>query len=170
MIRAIVKEPDPILRRKATAVQEFTPEIQRLIDDMIETMHVAEGVGLAANQIGSPLNILVASADGKRGQELVLVNATLTHRRGTHSSAEGCLSVPGVSAEVERFSEITVAGKDRNGRPLTLRAIGLMAKILQHEVDHLQGHLYLDRLKPSQKESLLKKYRKIHDTLRKVDL
>lgn len=170
MIRAIVKEPDPILRRKATSVQEFTPKIQKLIDDMIETMHAAEGVGLAANQIGSPLNILVASADGKRGRELILINAALNERRGTLASAEGCLSVPGVSAEVERSSEITVTGKDRFGRPLTLRAIGLMAKILQHEVDHLRGKLYLDHLKASQREPLLKKYRKISETLRKIDL
>jgi len=170
MIRPIVKEPDAILRRKATPVAELTPEIERLIDDMIETMHAAEGVGLAANQIGSPLNILVASPDAKPGRELVWINAAVTHRKGNHTSPEGCLSVPGISSPVERATEITMTGKDRQGRIQTLKAEGLLAKILQHEVDHLQGHLYLDRLKPGEKEPLLQKYRKLSETLRKIDL
>ena len=170
MIRPIVKEPDSILHRKATPIGEITLEIQRLIDDMIETMHVAEGVGLAANQIGSPLDILVASPDADRGKELVLVNAVITQRKGKHSSPEGCLSVPGISSPVERAAEVTVTARDRRGRPCTLQAAGLLAKILQHEVDHLQGHLYLDRLKTGEQESLLKKYRKLQDTLRKIDL
>lgn len=170
MILPIVKEPDPILHRKAAPVGEPTPEIQKLIDDMIDTMHAAEGVGLAANQVGSPLNILVASPDSHRGGELILLNAVITQRRGTHASPEGCLSVPGVSSEVPRAAEVTVAGCDRRNQPCTLRATGLLAKILQHEVDHLQGRLYPDRLKPGERKPLLQKYRKIHETLRKIDL
>ena len=116
------------------------------------------------------LNILVASPDAKPGRELVWINAAVTHRKGNHTSPEGCLSVPGISSPVERATEITMTGKDRQGRIQTLKAEGLLAKILQHEVDHLQGHLYLDRLKPGEKEPLLQKYRKLSETLRKIDL
>ncbi len=170
MILPIVKEPGPILRKRAVPVQEITPEIQQLIDDMIDTMHAAEGVGLAANQVGSPLDILVASADGKRGRELVLLNAVLTERRGNYRSPEGCLSVPGVSSEIGRSAEVTVTGLDRNGQRQTFHAAGLIAKILQHETDHLQGRLYLDHLEPEPKKLLLKKYRTLTETLRKIDL
>ena len=159
MILPIVREPDPILRRKALSVQALTPEIQRLIDDMIETMHVAEGVGLAANQIGSAWNILVASDTGERGKELVLLNASILRQSGQVSTPEGCLSLPGISANVTRSSEVVVEGLDRLGKPRTIEAKGLLARILQHETDHLQGKLYLDRLPLWEQERLLTEYR-----------
>ncbi|MBI3616126.1 MAG: peptide deformylase [Candidatus Omnitrophica bacterium] len=168
MIAPIVKEPNPLLHQKAVDVQKITLEIQKLVDTMIETMHAAEGVGLAANQIGSSWNILVASADGKRGKELVLINPAIRKRRGRDLSPEGCLSVPGVSSEVLRSAQVTAAGLTRKGETITVEANGLLAKILQHEVDHLQGHLFLYRLGLLKRRRLLQKYLSLADTLNRV--
>jgi len=170
MIAPMVKEPDPRLHRKAVPVTQVTEQILRLIDTMIETMVVAQGVGLAANQIGSNLNILVASPDGKEGKELVLINAVILGRRGRARLAEGCLSVPGVSSDVVRAASVTVSGLDRKGRPVTVEADGLLAKILQHEVDHLQGYLFLDRLGAWKRRRLLRQYQRLCATLRQVQL
>lgn len=170
MILHIVKEPDPRLHRKAVPVSEITAETQHLIDTMIETMVVAQGVGLAANQVGSDLNILVASPDGRRGKEWILINAVIRKRRGKARSPEGCLSVPGVSADLLRAAEVTATGLDRCGKPITVKADGLLAKVLQHEVDHLQGHLFLDRLGRWRRHRLLKEYAKLSATLRHVRL
>ncbi len=168
MIRPILKEPHPLLHRKAVTVTEVTQEIHRLIDAMIETMHAAQGVGLAANQVGSPWNILVASPDGQPGKELVLLNAVLTDRRGRGTSAEGCLSLPGISSSVTRSVRLTAKGLDREARPVTLQADGLLAKILQHEVDHLQGHLFIDRLGFWSRRRLLQTYHQLSKALSRV--
>ncbi len=170
MILPLVKEPDPCLHRKAAKVPEITPEIQRLIDAMIHTMHAAEGVGLAANQVGSPWNILVASPDGKKGAELVLINAVILARSGRNRTPEGCLSVPGISGEPIRSASITASGLNRKGERITLQAEGLLARILQHEVDHLQGHLFLDRLGLLERRRLMKRYLAISKTLQQVQL
>ncbi len=170
MILPLVKEPNPVLHRKAITVTEITQEIDRLITDMIQTMHVAEGVGLAANQVGSTLNILVTSQGGEKGKELVLINAILQERRGKESSPEGCLSLPGVTSEVTRAAKVIAAGLDRAGKPTTIEATGLLAKILQHEVDHLEGHLFPDRLGFLHRHQILQKYKKLADTLRQVSL
>ena len=161
MILPIVKEPNPILHQKALPVKAVTPEIEKLIADMTETMHVAEGVGLAANQVGSRLNILIASADGRKGEELVLINAVIAERKGKALCPEGCLSVPGVSSKVSRATEVVATGMDIALRQVTVEATGLMAQILQHETDHLQGHLYVDRLSFWKKKRLLQKYREL---------
>ena len=170
MILPIVKEPNPILHQKAIPVKGATPEIQRLILDMIETMHAAEGVGLAANQVASTLNILVACPNGKKGRELVLINATLVKQRGRLRCPEGCLSLPGVSSKPVRSTEVTVAGLDRAFKPISLEATGLLAQILQHEIDHLQGHLYVYRLSFWKRWQLLRKYRSLADSLRRIEL
>ena len=170
MILPIIKEPNPILHRKAELVREMTDPTQRLITDMIETMHVAEGVGLAANQVGSPLNILVASPDGEKGKELVLINADIAKRKGRIRRPEGCLSLPGISAKFSRSAEVTVTGLDRTFKEITLDATGLLAQILQHEIDHLQGHLYVDRLGFWSRRQLLRKYHSLAESLRKIDL
>lgn len=158
MILPIVKEPHPVLHQKALTVTEVTPEIKQLITDMIETMHFAQGVGLAANQVGSRWNILVASADGKKGEELVLLNASIAKRDGEELKPEGCLSVPGVSGKVARATEVYVDGHDANLSPVSVHATGLMAQILQHETDHLQGHLYVERLSYWARKRLLQRY------------
>ena len=170
MILPIVKEPKPILRRKATPVGEITAEVRKLIDNMIETMHAAEGVGLAANQVGSSLDIFVASPDGQPGKELVMLNTALSKRRGRNRSAEGCLSLPGVGSEVTRSAEVTAKGMDREGKQLVIEAKGLLAKILQHETDHLAGKLYVDHLSPWKRADLLAKYKEISDALGNVRL
>ncbi len=170
MIIPIVKEPNPLLHRKAVSAPQDTTQIQALIDSMIETMHAAEGVGLAANQVGSPWAILVASPDGKRGKELILINATLVKRKGRSRSPEGCLSVPGVSADVVRAARVTVRGLNRQFQPVTLEAEGLLAKIFQHEIDHLRGRLFLERLRFLQRRRLLRKYRGLARTLQQVQV
>ena len=158
MILPIVKEPNLILHQRAIRVTQMTPEIKKLVADMIETMHAAPGVGLAANQVGSPLDILVASADGEKGKELVLFNAVITERKGKALCPEGCLSVPGVSSKVTRATEVIATGFAPTMEPVQVEATGLMAQILQHETDHLQGHLYVERLSYWKRKRLLKTY------------
>ena len=158
MILPIVKEPNPILHQKAIPVTKMTAAIKKLIADMIETMHAAPGVGLAANQVGSRLNLLVASADGEKGKELVLLNAVVTQQKGKALCPEGCLSLPGVSSKVHRATEIIVEALAPTMEPVIVEATDLMAQILQHETDHLQGHLYLERLSYWKKKRLLLKY------------
>ena len=170
MIAPIVKEPNPTLHQKAVSVQRITDEIQKLIDTMIETMHAAEGVGLAANQINSHWSILVASPDGQRGKELVLINPSILKRSGRERSPEGCLSVPGVSSEVTRAARVTASGLNRKGEPLTLKAQGLLAKILQHETDHLEGHLFPERVGFFQRRRLIRKYQSLQETLQKIQV
>ncbi len=170
MIAPIVKEPDPRLHQKALPVQKIGKEIHRLIDTMIETMYAARGVGLAANQIGSGWKILVASPDGEPGKELVLINPSIEKRQGKAAVPEGCLSLPGVSAEITRAAEVTATGLDRYGKPVTVNATGLLAKILQHEVDHLEGHLFPDRLGIWKRRQILQKYGSLAEVIRKVKL
>lgn len=170
MIKPIVKEPAPLLHRKARPVKELTSKIQTLIDAMIETMHAAEGVGLAANQIGSDLDILVASPDGEPGKELVLMNARILRRSGQIHAQEGCLSLPGIFAEVTRAADIAAQGLDREGKTKLVQTSGLLARILQHETDHLVGRLYLDHLNLLERKQLFEKYQSLTDTLRQIDL
>lgn len=170
MILPIVKEPHNILRHKADRVEKITLEIRRLVSDMIETMYAAEGVGLAANQVGSPLHLFVANPGDRKGNELIVFNGSIIDRKGKHESPEGCLSLPGVSAPVTRAAEVIVTGMDLNGGKMTLEAKGFLAKIFQHEIDHLEGHLYPDRLAPTEGKRLFEKYRKLAETLRRVDL
>ncbi len=164
----IFKEPHPRLHTRATPVKAVTPEILQLIQQMIHTMHAASGVGLAANQVGSGWDILVASPDGHPGRELVLINASLEEPRGAVCQPEGCLSVPGVSAEVRRWARVRIKGLNLRGEPITLEAEGLLARILQHETDHLCGHLFLDRLGFFKKRKLLKEYEMLQRQMEKV--
>jgi len=146
--------PDPILRRKASRVAKIDASIQRLIGDMFETMHAAPGVGLAANQIGIPLRILVLGipkeeeeAEEGPPDEYVLINAEIVKRGGEREVAEGCLSIPGYRGTLKRSEWVKVKGLDRDGREVRLKAEGLMAQALEHEIDHLDGVLYIDRMK-----------------------
>ena len=166
----LVKEPNPILHAKAVSVKKVTEEIRQLIDAMIETMYLSDGVGLAANQIGSDLNIFVASPDGRKGKEVVLLNAAILKRHGRAVSPEGCLSLPGISADVNRSFKVTVSGLDRAGKRVTLEAEGLLAKIFQHEVDHLEGHLFVDRVGPWRRKRLLNRYAALSDALRNIHI
>lgn len=168
MIQPMVKDPNPILHQKMQAVSQITPEIQELIDSMIETMYATQGVGLAANQIGIDLKILVASPDGKKGSEVILLNPVLVKREGRHRSPEGCLSLPGISAEVSRSAKVVVTGLNRQGKRVRIEAEGLLAKILQHEVDHLEGHLFPERVGFWERRRLMRQYASLCATLRQV--
>ncbi len=150
-IRKIVTLPDPILRRKARKVTDFGPELQTLIDDMLETMREAPGVGLAAPQVGVPLRVIVVEFgdeddDEAPAKQYALVNPEITRAAPeTAVGTEGCLSIPNVVGDVERSVAVTVKGLNRRGQPTRIKARGWLARIFQHEVDHLDGVLFVDR-------------------------
>jgi peptide deformylase len=148
MVRPILRHGAPVLHEPARPVAAITPDIDRLIDDMIETMRAAPGVGLAAPQIGEPLRLFVVDLSVARrpGGVLVVVNPELCEWSGLQLEEEGCLSVPGFAATVPRPRRVVVRGLDREGRPVTHVGEGLLARVFQHEMDHVEGRLYLDRL------------------------
>jgi len=149
-IRNIVTVPAPVLRRKARRVTDFGLELQTLIDDMIETMRAAPGVGLAAPQVGVPLRVIVVEFGDEEDESVppklyVMVNPEITRRsRETEIGTEGCLSIPGLVGDVERALEVTVRGQSRRGQPMKLKVRGWLARIFQHEIDHLNGVLFTD--------------------------
>ena len=152
----IVKYPDPVLRQKADPVDEIDDEILRLADDMIEAMYVDEGVGLAAPQIGVSKRIVVLDLDGSFH---ILINPKLVEASEEEdASQEGCLSVPGVEAPVVRKRRARVCATDLEGKEIEVVGEGLIARALQHEVDHLDGVLFIDHLSPARRRSLLKEY------------
>ncbi len=162
MIRPILTYGAPMLRQRTRPVTEFDGTLQVLIDDMIETMYAAPGLGLAANQVGSLLRLFVANPSERRDPAslLVVVNPELTETRGEHVFEEGCLSVPDFREDVTRASQVTVSGLDRAGQAITLEASDLLARVFQHEMDHLNGLLFVDRLSPAKKDILLRKLKK----------
>jgi len=149
---------DPVLRQVATPVREITAEIKRIIADMTETMWHQVGIGLAAPQVGLPHRILVMD-DGNGGVQ-ALINPVIESRSGTIREEEGCLSLPGVFGVVERSKTITVRAMDADGEPVSLEATGLKARIVQHELDHLDGVLFIDRLPPVTRDRIKKKIQK----------
>jgi peptide deformylase len=149
---------DPVLRQVAAPVREITPEIKRIIADMTETMWHQVGIGLAAPQVGLPHRILVMD-DGKGGAR-ALLNPAITDRRGSVREEEGCLSIPGVFADVERSKWIHVTALDADGAPISFEAQGLQAKVIQHEIDHLDGMLFIDRLPPVTRDRIKKRIQK----------
>jgi peptide deformylase len=149
-IREIVSLPQAILRHKARKVIDFGTDLQALADDMVETMRLAPGVGLAAPQVGESLRLIVVEF-GDDEEDIpprlyVVANPEITRTsQETQVGAEGCLSIPGVQGDVERFTAVTVRGLNRHGRPMTVKAKGWLARIFQHEIDHLDGILFVDR-------------------------
>jgi peptide deformylase len=166
MLREIVRYGSPGLGTPAERVPEVTDAIRRLIDEMIETMYAAPGVGLAAPQIGVPLRICVIDLSvGKRGGEVItLVNPEFVTREGMQLEEEGCLSVPGFNATVPRPTHVVVRGLDREGREVTVDGSGLLARALQHEIDHLDGVIFLDRLRGIRRDLIVRKIRKMQRT------
>jgi peptide deformylase len=136
--------PDPILRQKASRVKSIDRSINKLIDEMIETMHSASGVGLAAPQVGIPLRVIVIGIPDE--EEIALINPQIVRRTGERLVNEGCLSIPGYFAQVRRSELVRAKGLDRTGKEIRLRADDLLAQALEHEVDHLNGVLYVDYL------------------------
>ena len=149
---------DPILRTVAEPVAAVTPEIKQIVADMVESMWHQVGIGLAAPQVGISLRILVMD-DGKGGAQ-ALINPAITDRGGSVREEEGCLSLPGIFAEVERSKWIRVSALDDEGRPIAFDAQGLRAKVIQHEIDHLDGVLFIDRLPPLTRDRIKKRIQK----------
>ena len=147
----IVKYPDPILRRGGQPIEEFDQKLADTAQKMLEAMYVYGGVGLAAPQVGLELSLLVLNPSGDRDDregELALVNPKVTARKGLEWGDEGCLSFPGIYAEVERHAAITVTYQDLDGKEQTLEATDFLARVILHELDHLEGVLFIDRLSP----------------------
>jgi peptide deformylase len=162
----IRKYPDPVLKKRTSVVEAFDAKLQRLIDDMLETMYAAPGVGLAANQVGVSLRLAVIDVSGReengRGHPLlVLVNPELLAMEGSVVEEEGCLSIPEFSEKVKRAAKVKVRAQDRTGRHYELDAEGLLAKALQHEIDHLNGMLFVDRLSPLKRDLFKRRLRKV---------
>lgn len=149
--REIITLPHPTLRRKARKVTDFGNELQTLIDDMVETMREAPGVGLAATQVNAPLRVIVVEYGSEEDENIppklyLVVNPEITrYSQETITGTEGCLSVPGFVGDVERAHSVTVKGFNRRGQPLKIKANGWLARIFQHELDHLDGVLFVDR-------------------------
>ena len=143
-VRAMCHLPDPVLRRKAKRVPAIDKATQRLIDDMVETMQQVHGVGLAAPQVGVSLRVIVLQVPGE--EPLAIINPKIARRSGEQEVTEGCLSLPGYAGEIKRSASVTVKGWDRQGRTIRVKAAGLMAQALEHELDHLNGILYVDHL------------------------
>ncbi len=134
----------PMLRQKAKRVSRIDGSIQRLIDNMVETMQQANGVGLAAPQVGVPLRVIVLQMPDK--EPIAIINPQMVKRTGEQEVTEGCLSLPGYFGEIKRSVSVTVKGQDRQGKAIRIKATGLMAEALEHEIDHLNGILYIDYL------------------------
>jgi peptide deformylase len=143
VIRRILTAEEPILRERAKKVSQFDVSLHRLLDDMLETMRDAPGVGLAANQIGVPLQVAVIELEDKVTE---LINPQIVRSTGEIIDWEGCLSIPGFVAEIARAAKVTVKAKDRNGKEFRVKGEELFARALQHEIDHLNGVLYIDYL------------------------
>jgi len=145
-IRAV---PDPILRQKSKRVRVIDGSIQRLIGDMIETMHAASGVGLAAPQVGVPLRVIVIGIP--EGEGITLINPEIVRRTGERLVTEGCLSIPGYFGEVKRAQSVRVKGHNLSGKEIRIKAEELLAQALEHEIDHINGVLYIDHLESTDK-------------------
>ena len=166
MIRPILKYGDDVLHAPAKPVDVITPEIDRLIDDMIETMYAAPGIGLAAPQVGVGLRIFVVDLSlGHNTKELiVMINPEFVERDGMQLEDEGCLSVPGFNATVVRPEKAIVKGLDRAGVEHTREGTGLLARAFQHEMDHLDGTLFIDRLRGIKRDLIVRRIRKLSRT------
>ena len=163
MIRPILKYGDSVLHERAQAVETLTPEIERLIDDMIETMYAAPGVGLAAPQVGVPLRIFVVDVSVGRDPKglMTFINPEFVERDGTQLEEEGCLSVPGFNATVVRPQRVVLKGCDRHWNEQHTEGVGLLARAFQHEMDHLDGALFVDRLRGLKRDLIVRKIRKL---------
>lgn len=182
MILEIVKYGHPALRQKGKGIDHITPEIRQLASDMIETMHAANGVGLAAHQIGRAIKLTVLDVRGtERPSEMIidgkpqdfasfmplaLINPTITHSEGEAIATEGCLSVPEISAEIRRAARITVQAQTLDGQSLAFDCTGLLARAAQHEMDHLNGILFIHRMDAAKRASLSGKLKKMQKETR----
>ena len=159
-IRQIRLLGDPVLRECCRDVEDIDDEIRRLIDDLMDTMYEADGIGLAAPQIGVPKRVFVYDVGEQEHTPGVFVNPRIVESEGTVRESEGCLSIPELTEIVERSVSVVVEGLDREGRPVRLEADGLLSRCLQHETDHLDGILFFERISPLKRKMLLAKWAK----------
>lgn len=152
--------PDPRLRRVARPVVEVDDAIRRLTDDMFDTMYDAPGIGLAATQVNVHKRVVVIDLSDDKSDALVLINPEIVARDGESLRQEGCLSIPGVFEDISRAASVTVEALDRDGKPFTCSADGLLAACIQHEIDHLDGKVFLDYLSPLKRNRIVKKLEK----------
>ncbi|MDH5611952.1 MAG: peptide deformylase [Gammaproteobacteria bacterium] len=156
----ILHYPDNRLRTKAKPVEKVDDQIRRLVDDMFETMYKAPGIGLAATQVNVHQQVVVIDISVEKDQPLCLINPQIIESDGEEESEEGCLSVPDIYDKVRRAERVTVRALNRDGKEFTLKADGLLAVCIQHEIDHLQGNLFVDYLSPLKQQRLRKKIEK----------
>jgi peptide deformylase len=143
--------PDPVLKQKAKKISGVDPSIRKLIGSMLETMHEANGVGLAAPQVGVPLRLVTICLPDEDAEEIVLINPEIVKKSGEREIEERCLSIPGYAGKVKRACNVTVKGKNENWKEIRIKADELLAQALEHEIDHLNGILYVDLLESPDK-------------------
>jgi peptide deformylase len=158
----IVVYPDPVLLEPTRKVERIDDEIRRLVKDMTETMYAADGIGLAANQVGVPLRFFIADLSQWEEHEplKVFINPVISHSHGRQSGEEGCLSFPGITLEVERDEQVTVEALDLEGNPFTFTAEGLLSRAIQHECEHLDGNVFLRNVSALKRELTKKQIKK----------
>jgi len=161
-ILTILEFPDERLRKKAAPVKTVDQSIRQLADDMLETMYHAKGVGLAANQVNVQLRVIVIDVSEERNAPIFLINPEILARDGVKESEEGCLSVPTFYEKVKRAEHIRVKALDKNGVGFEFEARDLLAVCVQHEIDHLEGKLFVDYLSPLKRQRIKAKLQKIH--------
>jgi len=163
MIRAIVKYGDPVLEKPGQPVEKFDEELQALVAEMFESMYAAQGVGLAAPQIGLSLRLTVIDVSGGKNPEakIVCANPEIIHAEGTQREEEGCLSVPGFRGYVERPQYVTIRAQDATGKEFEMRGEGLLARAFCHEIDHLNGILFLNHLSMLKRDMIKRKIKKL---------
>ena len=171
MEREIRIYPDEVLKKEAQRVEDFNSELRELVGDMFDTMYKKGGVGLAANQVGVLKRVFIVDLNsGKEGQgreKLVFINPEIIHSEGEDVAQEGCLSLPGLWKKVKRAKRVVIKAQDLEGREFQMEAEGLLARALQHELDHLNGMVFIDRLSPLQRRLALEKYKKLKRKLKK---
>jgi peptide deformylase len=158
----IKKYPEKILKQKAASVESIDARTQHLIEDMIETMYAARGVGLAANQVGIPKRVCVIDVNLKEDKKplIVLINPLIIEKEGLVEAEEGCLSIPGYMTTIKRAERVYVRGLNREGKTVEIEGTGLFARAIQHEIDHLDGLLIIDRMTPIKREFFKRRYKK----------
>ena len=163
MVRPVLKYGAPELKKVSSPVEEFGIDLEKLVDDLKQTMYAEKGVGLAAPQIGVNLRVIVVDVTtaGEEGERLSLVNPEIVDSQGREKAEEGCLSIPGFTAMVERPSHIRIQAQDPRGEPVERDAEGLLARVISHEIDHLDGILYLDRISRLKRDLIKRKIKKL---------
>jgi peptide deformylase len=162
-ILEIKKYPEKVLKEKAAPVENIDSVLVQLMDDMVETMHCARGIGLAANQVGVTKKLCVLDLGLREDKVplIVLLNPIIAEKEGAVDADEGCLSIPGYLTSIRRAEKVLVKGVNREGKDIEIEAEGLLARALQHEIDHLEGLLFIDRMSPIRREFFKRRYKKL---------